>query len=673
MTWRAVLAGLVAGAFVCAFGYFNDAVMRQTMFVGSNMPISVYGGLILFVFLLNPLLKRWAFSAGELAVALALVLAMCCIPGSGLMRTFTGTLMMPWQWERSTPGWRAEGIVETAPRQMLASPGNQEDALNGFVRGIGNGRGLPNLREVPWQAWRATLAFWIPLILLLWIGLIGLALVVHRQWSEHEHLRYPLATFSNALLPEAGKRWGAVLGDRLFWIGAGLVFLIHFNNYLAVWFPEFLVTVPTKVDFSSLVSLFPTYAAGDGGLYLQPTLYFTVLAFGYFLASDVSLAMGLGPFLYPLLVGALAGYGLSLTAGGMFAPNAQSFMNLGAYFGLLLAILYTGRHYYGRTLRRAIMIPTAEAPAPEATWGARLFLICAILFTLNLISVGLDWPLAVLYTGMIFMLFIVIGRLIAETGAFMIQPYWFPCVTLWGIFGARALGARPVLIMLLLSAVLAVDPREALMPFMVNAFKLLDLQRERIGRAAAWSVAAILIGLAVAVPVTLAFQYDRGVNHDDEWAAAEVPQMPFDKAIEVRQRLTTQGTLESAEAMTGWRRFAEMSPKAPCLIGFGASLAMVLAFAAIRLRWPKWPLHPVLFLVWSTWPGRMLAASFLGGWGIKVLVTQYGGASWYQRLKPLMFGLIAGEMLGGLVPMAVGLVYWLATGLPPKSFNILPN
>jgi hypothetical protein len=427
------------------------------------------------------------------------------------------------------------------------------------------------------------------------------------------------------------------------------------------------------VDLSSLVSLFPTYAAGGGGVYLQPTVYFTVLAFGYFLASDVSLAMGLGPFLYPLLVGALAGYGLSLTAGGMFAPNAQSFMNFGAYFGLLLAILYTGRHYYGRTLRRAILIPTAEAPAPEATWGARLFLICAVLFTLNLISVGLDWPLAVLYTGMIFMLFIVIGRLIAETGAFMIQPYWFPCVTLWGIFGARALGAKPVLIMLLLSAVLAVDPREALMPFMVNAFKLLELRRERIGRAAAWSVAAILIGLAVAMPVTLAFQYDRGVNHDDEWAASEVPQMPFNKSIEVRQRLTTQGTLASAEAVTGWRRFAEMSPKAPCLIAFGASLAMVLAFAAIRLRWPKWPLHPVLFLVWSTWPGRMLAASFLGGWGIKFLVTQYGGASWYQRLKPLMFGLIAGEMLGGLVPMAVGLVYWLATGLPPKSFNILPN
>jgi hypothetical protein len=673
VTWRAVLAGLLAGAFVCAFSYFNDAVMHQTMFVGSIMPISVYGALILFVLLINPLLRRWAFSAGELTVALALTLVMCGIPGAGLMRSGTAAMMMPWHWERSSPGWRAEGIVETAPRQMLAVPGNQDDALNGFVRGLGNGRGLPSPRAVPWRDWGRALAFWIPLVLLLWIGLVGLALVVHRQWSEHEHLRYPLATFSNALLPEPGKRWATVFGDRLFWIGAAVVFLIHFNNYLAVWFPDFLVTFPTMIDLTSFLSLSPTYAAGGGWVLLRPTLYFSVLAFGYFLASDVSLAMGLGPFLNPFLVGALASYGLSLQWSGVNTPNVQIFMNFGAYFGLLLAILYTGRHYYGQTFRRAILIRTTEAHAPEAVWGARLFLICAGLFIVNLISVGLDWPLAVLYTGLIFMLFVVVGRLVAETGAFLVQAYWYPCVTLWGIFGARALGVKSVLIMLLLSSVLVIDPREAMMPFLVNAFKLLDLRRQRIGRAAAWCVAALVVGLGVAVPVTLAFQYDRGVDRSDAFSMSVASQRPFNKAIEVKQRLTAQGTLDAAEATTGWGRFAAISPKVPCLIGFAGGLIAVLAFAALRLRWPKWPLHPVLFLVWNTWAGRDMSASFLGGWLVKVVVTHYGGASWYQRLKPLMFGLIAGELLGGLVPMGIGLVYWLKTGLPPKTFNILPN
>jgi hypothetical protein len=42
---------------------------------------------------------------------------------------------------------------------------------------------------------------------------------------------------------------------------------------------------------------------------------------------------------------------------------------------------------------------------------------------------GLDWPPAVLYTRLIFMLFLVLGRAVAETGAFMVQPYGYPCVT----------------------------------------------------------------------------------------------------------------------------------------------------------------------------------------------------------------------------------------------------
>ena len=143
--------------------------------------------------------------------------------------------------------------------------------------------------------------------------------------------------------------------------------------------------------------------------------------------------------------------------------------------------------------------------------------------------------------------------------------------------------------------------------------------------------------------------------------------------MRVQLRLSAQGTLAEAEATTGWKRLLKMSPAPSSVIGFGVGLTLVLAFVAARLRLPKWPLHPVLFLVWSSYPGKWLAASFLAGWAIKVLVTKYGGAPLYQRLKPLMFGLIAGEMLGGLTPIMVGLVYWLVTGQLPKVFNVLPT
>ena len=90
MTVRAVLLGLLGAGIICSFAYFNDWVMHQTQLVGNNMPMAVYGGLILFLLLLNPLLfylrRKLALSGRELAVILAMVLASCAVPGAGLMR-----------------------------------------------------------------------------------------------------------------------------------------------------------------------------------------------------------------------------------------------------------------------------------------------------------------------------------------------------------------------------------------------------------------------------------------------------------------------------------------------------------------------------------------------------------------------------------------------------------
>ncbi len=213
MTLRAVLLGLLGAAFICGVTYFNDAVMHQTQFIGNNMPISVYGLTILLLVVINPFLAwlrpRLALSGREIAVMLALTLAACCIPGSGLMRTFTSSLIMA-----------------------------------------------------------------------LWIGLLGLALVVHRQWSDHEQLPYPIAIFTNTLLPNEGEVVAPIFRNRLFWIGMGAVMLIHLNNYACLWYPK-MIAIPVTLDFMGLNALFPTFVKGGGESLLTPTLYFTVIAFAY--------------------------------------------------------------------------------------------------------------------------------------------------------------------------------------------------------------------------------------------------------------------------------------------------------------------------------------------------------------------------------------------------------
>lgn len=96
-------------------------------------------------------------------------------------------------------------------------------------------------------------------------------------------------------------------------------------------------------------------------------------------------------------------------------------------------------------------------------------------------------------------------------------------------------------------------------------------------------------------------------------------------------------------------------------------------FGALRLRYTWFPLHPVIFLLWGSWAMWYTTHSFLLGWIIKAAVTKLGGAKTYHSVRKLMFGVIAGDLLGGLLFALISAVYALATGLQPISYKILPG
>ncbi len=683
MTVRSVILGLLGAAFVCSYTYFNDWIMRQTMFVGNFMPISVYGLLVLFLAVAYPILsrinRRLALRRSELAVILVLVLASCAIPGSNLLRLFTPALIMPHRYELTEPGWQKQKVMELVPDGMLVDVSQDpETVLSGYTRGLKEASDTLSLGEVPWHAWRKPLLFWIPIILSLWIALISLAVIVHRQWADHEHLPYPIVTFTKSLLPEENGGRSPVFSNPLFWIGLGAVFAIHTYNYLNLWFSNVLFgQIPLGIDFSSLAQLSDTFLKGGGEGFLgYYTLYFTVIAVAYFLPKEVSLSLGIGPFIWVFVAGLFATYGVG--AGGWqgtwpFGLTMDSMMIMGAYFGMLLVLLYTGRQYYSAVFRRAFGFSTREPVEHTAIWGARFFMLGMVFFTVYVALIaGLDWPIALLFGLGCVAVYLVMGRLLAETGLFFIVVSGTPATILWALFGARALGPEILFLMFFLCLILFYDTREALMPYVVNGLKLADDCKARVGRTSIFIVVALMVGLAVGIPTTLYFQYERGV--DVSLWKIEQAKRPFNETISIMQRLDAQGQLEGAGQVTGLKRFLEASPHRNGLIAFAAAGALVLIFSALRLRFSGWPLHPVMFLVWSTYAGNNFAQAFLAGWLIKVLITKFGGAGIYQKCKPLMFGLIAGEMLGGVIPMIVSLIYFLVTGGEiPKPFTLMPG
>ncbi len=654
---------------ISGFCYFNDGVIRQGALVSHLMPVVVYGTLIFFLLLVNPLLKlfgaRFVLSGRELAVVSALVLVSCSIPSWGLVQCLPTSIMLPHHYARIRPGWSQSQVLDYAPKRMMPDISiNEDECLNGYVSGLGEGDQHIAFSQVPWYAWRRTLAFWVPLMLSVLLATLGIAAVVHRQWVRHEQLPYPISVFAHALLPTGTQTRGSVFTERLFWIGAVAVFLIHMNNYACRWWPQVFIPIRLYLDFTPVAPLFPTLIRGEGMMLLRPRILFAVIGLAYFIASDVSLSMALVPFVFCLIFGFLTGYGVVLRTGDHMSVKLEAFLFAGGYFGILLMLLYTGRHYYWNVLRRSFGLRCDDqAVQGYAVWGMRAFMIGTALFVVQLVAVGLDWQLALLYTGLSLMIMIVVSRTIAETGAFHIGTEIFPGAILIGFFGAGALGPHAIAIMFLVSVVILVAPGWSPMPFMVQAFKLADMSDVNVARTARWSIATVVLCVAIAIPMTIYWQYDQGAPGRG-WPHT-VSTFPFENLVKIKHQLTSQGVLERAEAVQGWSRFAHTTPNLPCVTAFFIALATCMTIGMCRLRFARWPIHPVVFVFLGGHQAKMMAGSFCIGWLIKTMVSKYGGEHLYQRLKPLMIGIIAGDMAARLVPMIAGTLYYMVMGHQP--------
>lgn len=665
MSFRSMFLGLLAAVITCAFCYFNDSIIRAgTMTIPNLLPAVAYGGVVLFVLLLNPLLGRWRLGRREVAAALALYLISCGVPGWSLGEMFSGTVMFPHHDVRTTPSWASLDILRLAPEGALCdvSGSRGEDiALNGFISGLGQGdRGISPL-DVPWGAWRGPFLFWGPLVFAFLLAVFGLSAVFHRQWSSHEQLPYPIVQFASSLLPTDGGCLSPTFRNRLFIVGFSVVFLLLFNNFCVRLWPEYFISVNLSFNMAPFSQLCPTVLRGKGGMLFFPQIIFTVVGLAYFLPSEASFSMWVGPWLYCLIGGVFAAYGTDLRAAKMMALVPEPFIFAGGYFGIFLIILYTGRHFYWQALRRALGFRGSQDDIPDYTiLGMRLFLAGFLAFIALLHHAGVHWTVGLPYAVVAVMVYTVVSRVLAETGAFEIGTYVYPCVILWGLFGASALGPRVLVILFLLSTVLLAAPGWCVMPFVGQSLKLAQLNGVSERRTTHWGAVTMVIAVLVAIPATIYWQYSHGADTTSWPRASSI--YPFANTVEVLQTLRAQGLEQTALARSGFEHLLSMSPDWTLVGAFAITTLLAIGCALGRLRYTWWPLHPVIFVFFGGHQAMAMSASFGLGFLLKWSITKYGGGRAYQSCKPLFIGAIAGTLCEQLVQMLIGIGHYLVTG-----------
>lgn len=574
------------------------------------------------------------------------------------------------------------GVIKPPPAGsgvLLATDRYDDPAVETLVVGGEPEKGYRVL-DLPWGKWWPVLRLWGGMGLLLGLGCLCLVMIVHPQWMRHELLPYPTVRFLEEVTTQSGGRGlPAIAYNKLFWIGLSIAGGIHLLNGLHTWYP-LTPQIPLTLNFWGLRELFPTASRTPfSSAVFTPPIYLSVIGFGFFVTTRVSLSIGVSALLWMMLGASVLATGNTFTSERFSVGGEGGSLRFGAYVGMTLMILYFGRRFYLQAAASAVGLGRLTRGAPGvrvpwySVWGVRGLIVCyAGMVWLIWYYAGLDWPLALMLVAMLLMAMLVLTRVNVETGLFFAQTDWLPGVVLLGFLGGAGLGPEAMVVLTLAGVVLVGAPREAIMPYLANAWAANDrIGKQPAGRSGSVIGIMVLLGFAAALIATFAIHYKGGFV-SDTWPR-HMARGTFNNLARLLSELNANGELVSATGQSAFEGLTNASPY-PGTIGWtmlGMTLVIGCAVAAIRLPW--WPLHPVLFIIWGTYPMGHFSFSFLLAAGLKYAVTSCMGAKGYHQLKPLMVGVIAGELIMILFWCAVGVAYYQNTEITPNVYHIAPG
>ena len=725
LTAKSIFFGGLGVFIMSGLAGFHDDVLGGTLMIGNHMPGGAFAYFMCVGLFWNGLwqlldrafttggglAQKFALNARELAVVMAVTLVACFPPTEGLFTYFFRVIMLPWYYVQTHPQWEAHGLLtEYLPKHLFPDPwpgggtgaAGYDIVYRGYFTGLADGFKTVPLWKLPLKAWLWPVLSWGPLIVTGSLAIIALQFIVHKQWSQNEQLSFPVARVAESfcLTKDGGRGVPVVFADRLFWCGFAPVALFLSVQCLSAWYPQSVPNLNELFpDFKSWRLPVTTYlpilkkVPDTWGLHGQ-ALSFTIIGLTYFVSLEIGLTMGLTS----ILTG-VAGAVFLLATGLQMDHSYTSSSRFGAGVGYTLMLAYTGRTYYAAVLAKALGMRRKNAPGSGADGAAgaagggangggaaggddaagdasvvaaRVFLLASLAFYIIISWMCDSWVMALFYCMITTVMFLVLSRVVCESGIPFIQPGWLIGDMLVKFFGPAAIGPRPLTFLLWGTGVIAQDPRECLMPYVATGVKVADDAGANL-RKLFWVIcAAVVAALVLSFLVTFHTNYNFSPMSKD-WASKVPPVMHFDAAAKHFSAMKSSGVFDESLAASPLRRLL-LSRAVPIEMQFFvAGLVAVLGLSLLRFRFSRFPIHPILFIAAGTYPAMITWGSFIVGWFVKLLVVRFGGGRAYQRLKPLFIGLIAGELFMVGIGVFIDFAYYcLHNTRPPVNMMMIP-
>lgn len=629
VTLRAFLVGLALVVIVCFVATDVTYRLRASRVSLGHVPMSLWLPFTL-LFLVNPLLRHigrgWSLRPQELGLVLTMGFIGAISPTKNVAGRLIAVIASPHYKASPENRWN-DYLADHLPSWAVPT-----DKTGGVTQ---LWEGLPPGASLPWDIWIAPLLWWFSFFAAIFVACLCITVILRKQWVEHERIVFPLARLPLLMISDVDARgWPRVIRDRLFWIGFSIAAFILCWNILPLFWHN-VPSIPIGPTYTSRINLGPGYPP------LLIKFNFVMAAFGYLTNLEVLLSIWLFHVLSVVEIGGLNRLGVTVRP---VLNSGLMIQQIAGFVTLALFSLFTARSHILAVIRAA-WNPAREDDRDEllsyrtAVVAGALSLIYAMVW---FHALGVSWIGVIAQLGMLFIYFLGLAKIVSETGLVYIETPLRTQEIVASALGRTVSTGDHVGMALTANAV--ESHRQYAMPTLAQVAKLRDdfgwPRLPMLGSIGA----AFVTGWVISVIYTLNLCYG-------STGAANI------RHVFVFQGYSTRmwdRVVKWATDMPAWTG-TEMSMVAAGILG-------TLALSVLRLRLPRWPLHPVGFTVGYVYPVRVTWFTVFLVWSFKSVVLRIGGVALYRSLQPFFIGLLTGYTIGVFISTLVDVIWFPGNG-----------
>ncbi|MBI2437627.1 MAG: hypothetical protein HYV36_02280, partial [Lentisphaerae bacterium] len=510
--------------------------------------------------------------------------------------------------------------------------------------------------------WTAPALAWTALIGGLFIGFLGLNLLMRKQWSEHERFSFPQTILPRNLLAEeqsrAGNWYYPLFRNRAMWLGFGLTLPLVILKGLHFYNPAIPALLVTDNNFGAyfsnpLVKAFFQDVYTPGGI--GAGFKFSLLAIALLIDTNVLFSLLISYWLFQLWN--LFGKAFNFTRFPGYPWRHQQHM--GAFIAYALLALIVARRHLAQVFRAIFYFGDGiKIPLGNERGQYRLALLMVVL-ALGVIALWSVWTGMGLTAGLLFFGYLLIvgfaaSKIRAECGApFSYMTPYFGMQFVAAAGGFAVFGSTGMLVATLASGFMAPASFLLMAPTQIEMIELGRQMNVRPRDLWVGLFIGLLGTLFIGGFVLLCWGYGMGVDrletswpYSQNWYFNEfrTGEASADRAFE-------SGTLATTPETRPMDILHNLDAK-----GLGFGLVITWALAALRSLFMWFPVNPI---------GYVLAPShFMSGfwfcallaWLIRLLILRLGGARMIRAgLVPFCLGMFLASICSIILFDLVGI------------------